>query len=46
MLQLGEGLGLTAAYRMLGAGIGFDSVVLRDGGKALAAPFVALVLDF
>jgi hypothetical protein len=47
VLQLDEGLGLTAAYRMLGAGVGFDSVVLGAGDKAgLAAPFLGVVLDF
>jgi hypothetical protein len=32
---------------MLGAGVGFDSVVLGAGDKAgLAAPFLGVVLDF
>jgi hypothetical protein len=47
VLQLDEGLGITAAYRMLGSGVGFDSLVLGAGGKArIAAPFLAVVLDF
>jgi hypothetical protein len=47
VLQLDEGLGLTAAYRLLGAEVGFDSMLLGAGGKAgIAAPFVAFVLDF
>jgi hypothetical protein len=47
MLQVGRGVGITAAYRVLGSSVGFDSMLLGAGGKAgIRAPFLSVELDF